>query len=300
MRTRRTETGGNLAAWQARLLTPAPPEVFGAEELDGLPEPVRRHLSAAIAPGTPLARGATLTMRGSLRLGPRWLPFRAVEVLDPHVGFVWGARVGGLIAGSDQYVDGAGAMRWRLAGLLTVAQGEGPDVSRSAAGRGGAEGVWVPTALLPRYGVRWSAEDDTHVTVHHRLGDNPVDVRCTLDDDGLLRSFVLERWGDPDDTGSWGWHPFGGEITEHRTFGGLTIPARGTVGWHHGTDRWAAGEFFRFDVGSLRVPSPASPESPAAPPHHQGCETVGGDISERGGRTSERRRATSPQRRAST
>ncbi len=32
-------------------------------------------------------------------------------------------------------------MEWKLAGLLTVASGEGADVSRSAAGRAGAEGV---------------------------------------------------------------------------------------------------------------------------------------------------------------
>ena len=44
-------------------------------------------------------------MRGSIRLG-RWLPFRARQVLNPHVGFIWAARVGEVIAGSDQYLDG--------------------------------------------------------------------------------------------------------------------------------------------------------------------------------------------------
>jgi len=139
-----------------RLLTPAGPGRFDPAELDGLPEPVRRHLVQAIAPGTPLYTSARLRMRGAIKVG-RWLPFRARQVLSPHHGFVWTARAAGLVAGGDRYADGAGAMQWKLAGLVTVAAGAGPDVSGSAAGRAGAEGIWLPTALLPRFGVRWSA-----------------------------------------------------------------------------------------------------------------------------------------------
>ena len=148
-----TTIAGDL---ERRLLRPAGPERFGPAELDGLPEPVRRHLTQAIAPGTPLHTSARLRMRGSIKVG-RWLPFRARQVLSPQRGFVWTARAAGLIAGGDRYLDGAGAMRWKLAGLVTVAAGEGADISRSAAGRAGAEGIWLPTALLPRFGVRWSA-----------------------------------------------------------------------------------------------------------------------------------------------
>jgi hypothetical protein len=193
-------------------------------------------------------------MRGSIKLG-RWLPFRARQVLNPHEGFVWAARVAGVIVGSDHYLDGVGGMNWKLAGLVTVAQEAGPDVSRSAAGRGGAEAVWLPTALLPRFGVRWSAHDDTHITAHHRLGDTPIAVHCTLDPEAQIKSFVFDRWGDPDSTGRWAWHPFGGEITGQRTFSGLTIPSKGRLGWHFGTDRWPAGEFFRYEITKLQLPS---------------------------------------------
>jgi hypothetical protein len=53
-------------------------------------------------------------------------------VLNPHRGFVWAARAAGVIAGSDRYLDGVGGMDWKLAGLLTVAQAEGQDMSRSS------------------------------------------------------------------------------------------------------------------------------------------------------------------------
>jgi hypothetical protein len=195
-----------MTDWEDRLLGEPAPGLFTSGDLTGLAEPVRRHLARAIAPGTPLTQAARLTMRGSIKVG-RWLPFRARQVLNPHKGFVWTARVAGVIAGSDHYLDGAGGMDWKIAGLVTVAHEDGPDVSRSAAGRGGAEAVWIPTALLPCFGVHWSAHDDTHITAHHRLGDTPIDVHYSLDPEGLITSLVFDRWGDPDKTGRWGGIP---------------------------------------------------------------------------------------------
>lgn len=247
-------TGDNwtLADWEHRLSSrQSHLERFAGTELAGLEPPVRRYLEQAIAPGTPLAGSARLSMRGTIKLG-RWLPFRAQQILCPTAGFVWSARVGGIITGSDRYLDGIGEMDFKLGGLLRVAHGEGADVSRSAAGRGGAEAIWIPTAMLPRYGVLWTAEDDTHITARYELHGTWLVVQHTIDLGGRLRSLAFDRWGDPDKTGQWAWHRFGGEITAHRTFGGLTIPSRGRMGWHFGTQRWPSGEFFRFTITGLR------------------------------------------------
>ena len=240
------------AGWEQRLRGEAsPPGLFDGEETAGLPEPVQRHLGAAIRPGTPLAQAVRLRMRGSIKLG-RWLPFTATQLLDPHKGFIWSARVAGIIVGSDHYLDGTGGMDWKLAGMFRIAHAAGPDASRSAAGRGGAEAIWVPTSLLPRFGTRWSATDATHVSVHHDLGNTPVEVGYTIQPDGRIRTLSFDRWGDPDTTGTFGWHPFGGEITGYRTFGGLSIPSAGRLGWGFGTGRWPDGEFFRYQITELQ------------------------------------------------
>ena len=239
--------GWTMTDWENRLCGEPPEMVFSGEEFDGLPDPVRRYFEASIAPGTPLWTGVRLQMRGKILVG-RWLPFRARQILNPHVGFIWAARVAGVISGSDRYLDGAGAMDWKLAGMLTVAHAKGTNVSASAASRAGAEGIWIPTALLPRFGVTWSAHDEAHITARHRVGSTSVDINFTLDPEGRLRSVVIDRWGDPDESGSWAWHPFGGDITGYRTFGGLTIPSAGNLGWHFGTDEWSAEEFFRYEI----------------------------------------------------
>ena len=246
-----------------RQLTRQPaPAAFSEADLDGLPQAIRRHLQAAIAPGTPLATSARLRMRGQLKLG-RWLPFRAEQVLAPHHGFHWAARVAGVIGGFDQYLDGQGELQWKLLGLVPVMQAQGPDVARSAVGRAAGEAMWIPTALLPRFGVGWAAADDRHVTATLCLDGVEVDLHYGLEDDGRIRSVVIDRWGDPDRTGSWGWYPFGGEVTGYRTFGGVTVPSAGRIGWFYGTDRWSQGEFFRFQLTALELAASPSP-SPRA------------------------------------
>jgi hypothetical protein len=171
----------------------------------------------------------------------------------PAAGFVWSARAAGVISGSDRYVDGEGRASWRLAGLVPVMRAAGADVSRSAAGRAGAESVWLPTALLPCYGVRWTAESAARITAHFRVGTVPVQLRLRLDEGGRPLSFVFDRWGDPGGSGTWGWHPFGGEVTEHRTFNGITIPSAGRIGWYFGTDRWPEQQFFRYRITDLHL-----------------------------------------------
>jgi hypothetical protein len=50
---------------------------------------------------------------------------------------------------------------------------------------------------------------------------------------------------------------FGGEITGCRCFAGFTIPSAGRLGCHFGTDRWAAGECFRYGITTVDAPSVA-------------------------------------------
>jgi hypothetical protein len=238
---------------ERRLAVPPIAESFSAEDLEGLPRGAQMMLGSAIEVGTPLAAAARLRMRGSIRLNNRWLPFHASQIVAPGLGFVWTARVGGLIKGYDRYVDNAGDMRWKLLGLFAVSSASGPDVTRSAAGREAGERFWLPTSLLPALGVEWSAADDTHPVARVRTASGPIDVHYEIDHAGQVQSVELSRWGDPDSTGTFGSHTFGGKMTEHQTFDGVTIPTRGAVGWHFRQPGWESGEFFRFRITEFHL-----------------------------------------------
>jgi hypothetical protein len=159
----------------------------------------------------------------------------------------------GLIEGYDRSIDGHGEMQWKLARLVTVASGSGPDVSRSAAGREAGEAFWLPTSLLPRFGVDWSSTDAGRAVARVPTSTEAVDVQYEIDAVGHVRSVALPRWGDPEQSGTFGLHTFGGVMSEHTTFGGVTIPTKGAVGWHFGEPEWISGEFFRFEITDLEL-----------------------------------------------
>lgn len=231
---------------------PAPTRVFRAAELDpNLPAPARRYLVHAIAEGTPLASAVRLRMHGSIKLGD-WLPFEAEQVIRWDRGLIWKAttKKGVMrISGSDRLIDGEGAMRWKLFGIVPVMRADGPDVSRSAKGRLELETLWLPSVLVGD-SVAWRAEDDETVHACFEVFGDEADVTLRVGPDGRLLGNLTQRWGNPEGR-EFHASPFGGLCLDERTFDGFTIPTEVRVGWHLGTPRFEdEGEFFRGSVTS--------------------------------------------------
>lgn len=230
-------------------------DLVTGSELEALPPPARRWLRRALPDGTPRASRVELKMTGALRLGARWSPFRAVETLHAATGFVWRATVGrGLLrfVGEDRLDARGGRLHFRWQGLLPVARAAGADVTRSAAGRLAAETVaWLPQALVPgtcdRASVEWSALDDARAVVSLTVAGERFPVEVTVDEDGRLVEFALERWNaatKPAQSAS-----FGGRVDgEFVTAAGVRLAGVGAVGWGYGSPAWDEGEFFRYTL----------------------------------------------------
>jgi hypothetical protein len=231
--------------WRA---TPSAQERFDISRLATVPEPARRYLEHAIAPGTPLATAVRLRMHGEIKLG-RWCPFRAEQVIHADRGFVWAATVPlfgiPLIRGFDRLEEGVGEMRWTLFGIVPVMTASGPDITRGAVGRLQAESIWLPSVLV-RDDVRWTATDPDHAAALFKQRPQPVEF--SIDEYGRLRSVQMQRWSNPDG-GAFRLVDFGGMLEDERTFDGYTIPARVRVGWFFGSPRFEVeGEFFRATI----------------------------------------------------
>lgn len=231
---------------------------FDPLSIAALPGAAQRYLSHSIAPGSLIASAVRLRMHGEIRLKNDWSPFDADQVIRWERGFVWRARVkmkGLPVSGSDRWVDGAGAMRWKLFGLIPIIAADGPDISRAALGRIEIESVWLPTVLLAS-DVTWSASDAVHVDhvgVGLHLADHSAHLDLSIDAGGRLRTACIARWGNPE----WANHvqkefheyPFGAVVSDERTFDGITIPSAMRVGWYFGESRFESeGEFFRVTI----------------------------------------------------
>jgi hypothetical protein len=222
---------------------------FDPSRLAELPAAAQRYLRHAIAAGAPLASSVRLTMHGEIKL-KSWNAFEAEEVIQWGRGFAWRATVRfgwGFIRGGDRLIDGAGAMRWKLLGVIPVVSAAGLDVTRSAAGRVNLESIWLPSALCGA-DVAWTGIDDQHFRGRFSAHGEAADISYAVDSEGRLRSVSMPRWGDPGNR-SFGYAICGGVADEERTFGGYTIPTRLRVGWHFGSERFESeGEFFRVTI----------------------------------------------------
>lgn len=226
--------------------------VFEPAMLDDVPEPARRYLARAIAPGAPLARSVRLRLDGSIRLSAEGPPARMMseEVLAPARGYVWSARVrsGALpIRGYDLYAAGSGEMRWWLAGLLPVVRVSGADFDRSAIGRFVGEAVFVPSMLVPHTGAVWEAVDADRARVRRTVDGEEVVSTLRIDEEGRLVEVEVLRWNADEQNGPVGYLPFvvrcsGGE----RASGGFTLPAGVAAGWR--TESGEVEPFFEAEV----------------------------------------------------
>jgi len=218
-------------------------------ELDQLPEPAQRYLKHAIAPSALPAQAVRIQMEGQIKLR-EWLPFTAEQVIDWQRGFIWqaSAKMRGLpIRGSDRLLEGLGAMRWKMLGLVPVMTAGGPDISRSAAGRVAAESIWLPSVLRSQ-GVTWTSSDAGHPKASFEAFGEWVELELTIAGDGRLQSVWLPRWGNPED-GPFRYEAFGAIAEEEGTFDGYSVPTRLRAGWYFGEDRFdSEGEFFRATI----------------------------------------------------
>jgi hypothetical protein len=221
---------------------------FDPASIASLPEPARRYLNHSILAGAPVAQAVRLSMRGELKVGGRWYPFKAEQVTRAERGFVWRARLkmkGLPVSGADYWLDGDAALSWKLLGLFRLVHATGPEIARSALGRMQAEAIWLPTSLLAP-GVRWHVNGGLEAVFDTE--GRRAHLHLKVDEHGRPLSLRTKRWGKPDNE-PFGEYDFGGEFLEEGTFQGITIPTRVSIGWFYGSKRYEEeGEFFRAEV----------------------------------------------------
>jgi hypothetical protein len=234
-----TETLDRLQAAAARRSPAAAgsqPHRYDPAQVAGLPPPVVRYFSFALAPGQQLVRSARFTQRGTFALArDRWAPFSAVETFTVSPpGFVWDARIrmAPLVVAHvrDSYMAGEGVMHGALAGVLTMVDQRGtPEMAAGALLRYLAEAPWFPTALLPSAGVRWDAVDDS--TARATLSDSGTTVSMDVHfaASGEIERITAARHRDVKGTPVL--TPWVGHYRDYSRVEGMMVPGESEVGW---------------------------------------------------------------------
>src|SRR5687767_2463513 len=185
----------------------APAATYSERELAGLPSPVVRYFRHTLHEGQRIITHARITWNGQFNMGQpgkdNWRPFTAVQEFVPGApGFVWNARICMVppvpILVRDSFVDGRGAMRGAVFGLVPVVDVNGtPTLASGALQRYLGEAAWLPTALLPRQGVTWTPIDDTRALATITAGGTAVSLEFRFDAEGRNVSvFAPDRFYD--------------------------------------------------------------------------------------------------------
>jgi hypothetical protein len=218
---------------------PSPDAGFHPQEIEGLPDPVRRYLRTVLRPGQSIVTAVRLAHSGSFNssaTAERWKPFTSTQrVIVRRPGFVWNARMpffpGVAVFVHDAYVGGEGYLHAAVMGALSLARlrGDG-ELARGELMRFLAEAAWYPTALLPRQGVRWEGVDAR--SARATLTDGVVSVALTFrfDDAGLIEAVRADARGRLDGKRI-EQMPWEGRFWNYALREGMQVPLQGEVAW---------------------------------------------------------------------
>jgi hypothetical protein len=231
---------GVLAALRSREAAPTTP--YSESELAGLPPPVVRYFRRTLRDGQRIITHARITWEGEFNMGrpgsDNWRPFTAVQEFVPAApGFVWNACIA-MMPGlpvfiRDSFVDHRGSMRGAVLGLVPVVNVEGTRTLASGAlQRYLGEAAWLPTALLPRQGVSWTAIDDQRAQAAITAGGTTVSLEFRFDAEGRnLSVFAPDRFYDDGRSAPVprAWEARGLRFGEHE---GVRIATDAVAEWH--------------------------------------------------------------------
>jgi hypothetical protein len=236
----------------------APAAIVRSEDLDRLPAPVRRWLTASGIVGRESVRTVRLQQRGEMRTGPDkpWMPVAAEQyfTVEPP-GFVWSvdAIMGRVlpIVGRDEYADGRGHMLIKLGGLVSVADATGPQIDQGTLLRFLGEIVWFPSAALAPY-ISWESVDEQTAKATMRYEGVVESALFSFDEQGRCVRLTAKRYmGSGKGASLQEWVI---PSTEWRVVRGVGIPVKGDAIW-----KLAGGDFnyYRWEIVDVEYDRPA-------------------------------------------
>jgi hypothetical protein len=198
----------------------------GEDDLAHLPETARRYLRSMGVIGREQDRCFLVRFQGRFkRPGQPWMPCEAwqfnaaapiTRVFHMRIDF---ARILPMV-GRDAYVSGLGSMKGKVLGLVTVADGSGPEFDLGELVTYLNDAVVLAPSMLLDDAVAWSEVDDRSFDLTLTDLGRSVTARVFVDPDGAMIDFATEdRWCDLPDglvRARWttpidGWTEVGGE-----------------------------------------------------------------------------------------
>lgn len=232
-------------------------KVISSEDLQGLPQPVRKWLERSGVVGKEVITSVRMKQKGMMRTkeNGQWMPATAEQyytVEEP--GFIWKARVKMLpflyFTGLDRYQDGKGYMSIKVLSLVPVVNAQGPEADQGTLLRYLGEMAWFPTAALSDY-IKWEPVDSHSSRAVMSYGGVTASAVFSFNDSGDLAGITARRYREAG--GRYVLEDWAVTAVDYREFGGFRIPNRMDVTW-----KLKTGDFtwYRVEVTEVEYNRP--------------------------------------------
>jgi len=205
-----------------------------------LPDPVSRYFKYVLTNRQPMIALMSMQQTGLLRtntLTDKWVAFTADQLVVPSApGFIWNAKMATPfkthVGVSDSYITGVGSARVNFLSAIVLAKETGAqELNSGALLRYLAEAVWYPTALLPEFGVVWTAINSNAALATLSDRETSVSLEFRFNTLGEVTSiYSPDRFRSLD--GDYIQIPWEGCFKNYTIQSGMKVPSYGEVGWH--------------------------------------------------------------------
>lgn len=214
------------------------PERVQFESFRAFPEPVAHYFRFALREGQRTVSWARFRQTGSFRIDlsrEAWVPLRATQYFVTRpAGFLWDARIDMMpllpVRVRDRYWHGGGMQASVLGAVPIVNEVDQPALHEGALQRYLGESVWLPTALLPCFGVVWTPVDGRTARATLREGSTTAVLDFHFGADGRVVSVHAASRG-REVNGHYVPTPWTVTLGEYIEREGMRIPSEAEVAW---------------------------------------------------------------------
>jgi hypothetical protein len=223
----------------AALARVAPVRTVVEADLAPLPDPVRRYLRVAGVVGHPHVANVHARMHGRIR-GSRdagWISLIAEQynILSPPARFFYvrGSMFAIPVRGYHRYVDNAAAMTVKAAGLVTVVDAAGDEMTASETVTLFNDMCVIAPAMLVDAPVAWEPVDDRTTRARLSNGGHTIGATLSFAASGELVNFRSDDRrqisSDRRSARRLGWST---PLAAYRPFGSVRLASGGEARWH--------------------------------------------------------------------
>lgn len=219
--------------------------IVSEEDLEHLPETVRRYLRLAGVVGKPRPVWMRLVFDGQMReKGKAWFAFTSEQYNffeSPARLFFMKATIMGLpVYGYHRYDPHSVSMEVKLLGLLPVASHSGKFLYPTETVTFFNDlCMFAPAALLDRR-ISWEPCDQQTVKAVFTNGDTSISALLYFDEKGKLINFISNDRYEISEKKRF---PYATPLSNYKYFGGYYLPGYGEAVWHYPEGEFVYGRF---------------------------------------------------------